>query len=125
MSERLAEIRARADKATPGPWRWNNTQDPYLFGARHLVVMAFARMGMQGAQPQFRDEHNLLMDAGRLNLRDFPDAVFIENARTDVGHLLDLINRVRAAIGEHRTSQGPAATVPVWALERAIDGGEG
>ena len=26
---------------------------------------------------------------------------------------------------EHRTSQGPAATVPVWAIERALDGGEG
>jgi len=50
---------------------------------------------------------------------------FIDNALEDVGHPLDLINRVHAAIGEHRTSQGPAATVPVWAIQEALDGGEG
>ena len=35
------------------------------------------------------------------------------------------LDRVRAAVAEHRTSQGPAGMVPVWALERALNGGEG
>lgn len=74
------KVRELLKAATPGPWGWRNTRDVYLMSAKSLVVMAFGRMGMQGAQPLFRDEHNLLVDAGRANINDYPDAQLIAAA---------------------------------------------
>ena len=94
----LDEIRARADAATAGPWRWRNSNgDVNLFGGgRSWVVMAFERMGMQRAQPVFRGLDNLLYPAGKENLYDFADAQFIAHARTDVPALLAEVDRLRA-----------------------------
>lgn len=96
---RLDDIQARLDAATPGPWWWRNTTEPYLQGARTRIVMAFRRMGTQGAQPQFRDEHGLLVDAGKENINDFPDAALIANAP---GDLAELVTFARAMEGLHR-----------------------
>lgn len=86
---RLEEIRARWEKVTPGPWRWSNTSsEAYLFGARSLVVMAFKRMGMNGAQPVFRREDNILYPAGKENINAFPDAQAIATAPEDIAFLL-------------------------------------
>lgn len=56
--EQLAQIVARRDAATPGPWRWTGNTDvrqmelsTVKFG--RMVVMNFTRWGMSGAQPQF------------------------------------------------------------------------
>ena len=92
--ERLDAIEARAAAAAEGPWRWRNTGEPYLMGAHSRVVMAFSRMGMQGAQPQFRDERNILRDAGGQNLNDFPDATFITHARQDLPALTATVRAV-------------------------------
>jgi hypothetical protein len=97
--ERLAEIRA---KAAEGPWWWSNTSygAPHLFGKGHRVVMTFARMGMQSAQPVFRDrtDYRLLENAGKENLHTFPDAVFIADAPAAIDELLAELDQLRAQV---------------------------
>lgn len=94
--QRKAEIQERLSKATPGPWYWRNTQEPFLFGARSRVVMAFSRMGMQGAQPQFRTADGLLDDTGKANINAYPDADLIAHAPTDIADLLAELDRTTA-----------------------------
>lgn len=98
---RLDEIEARLSAATPGPWAWRNTTEPYLMGLRTRIVMAFRRMGTQGAQPQFRDEHGLLVDAGKENINDFPDAALIAHAPGDLSALVEFARRVEAVLDDH------------------------
>lgn len=94
MTADLATIEAALAAATPGPWYWRNTQSVMLLGGRSKLVMSFERMGMQGAQPLFRDERNIMQPGGRANLYDFPDAYLIANAPT---WLAELVERVRDA----------------------------
>lgn len=105
---RLADARRLADAATEGPWYWRNTLDPLLLGERSKAVMTFARMGMQGAQPQFRGPDGYLIDAGRENLYDFPDARFIAASRQLVPAMEQAL---RAVLALHM--QGFAYGVPV------------
>ena len=92
---RIEEIRARLDKATPGPWYWRNTSptNVLLLGPMSRAVMAFARSGMQGAQPQFRGDDGLLHNSARANICDFADADLIANAPDDIRWLLDALAR--------------------------------
>lgn len=93
----LTEIEARANAATEGPWYWRNSDiNVYLLGARSRAVMAFGRMGTQGAQPEFRDDDGLLHGVQKRNVYDFADADFIAHARTDVQVLLAEVRRLRA-----------------------------
>ena len=94
MSTNLAVIEAALKAATPGPWWWRNTQDPMLLGGRTKLVMSFERMGMQGAQPLFRDAHNIMQPAGRANINEFADANLIANAPS---WLAELVERVKVA----------------------------
>mgnify|MGYP007116841650 CR=1 FL=1 len=122
-TDRLAEIRARADAAAAGPWTWNGYRVPDLMGRAgdpetfeyDIEVIEATHSGECGC----RSLCELELTVGPA------DREFIAHARQDIPHLLDLIDRVRAAVAEHRTSQGPAATVPVWAIQEALDGGEG
>ena len=102
----IAKRRELLDAATEGPWYWRNTQAVYLFGARSRVVMAFERMGMQGAQPVFRDANNVLLPAGKANLHDIPDARFIADARTSLPLALDALQVV---LEHHRSVPGPSS----------------
>lgn len=48
---------------TPGPWHWEinlKFKQVMLINDRGMVVMDFARYGMQNACPLFRDEHDIL-----------------------------------------------------------------
>jgi hypothetical protein len=99
----LDQIEARLSAATPGPWAWRNTSEPYLMGVRTRIVMAFRRMGTQGAQPQFRDAHGLLVDAGRENINDFPDAALIANAPADLASLAAALRAIQALHRPYRT----------------------
>ena len=93
----LTEIEARANAATEGPWYWRNSDiNVYLLGARSRAVMAFKRMGMQSAQPEFRDDDGLLHGVQKRSIYDFADADFIAHARTDVADLLAEVKRLRA-----------------------------
>lgn len=119
---RLDEIEARLAAATPGPWAWRNTTEPYLMGLRTRIVMAFRRMGTQGAQPQFRDEHGLLVDAGKENLNDFPDAVLIAHTPGDLSALVELARRVEAVLDDHESTNEQVFDELDRAMKRLKDG---
>lgn len=113
----LEQIRARAAKATPGPWSWFGNigaGSPYLAtthsGRRY--VMQFARHRMQGAQPVFQqpDEHIMVKGADLAVFEvahrddivgfDNPDATFIAHARADVDTLLQLVDDLTGQVDE-------------------------
>ena len=108
--------------ATEGPWRWSNRQGVYLFGKRSRVVMAFGRMGMHGAQPQFCDERGILQDGGRANLNSFPDAALIADARTSLPLALEALEAVLALLPEQGSADEdrPAGELG-YLIERAIE----
>ena len=82
MTDRLAEIRARLDAATPGPWRAADWDD-----ARGIRVVV-------GEFP--RDPYTLALAE-----RDH-DARFIAHAPTDIAWLLDEVARLREyAVHKH------------------------
>jgi len=76
---------------TPGPWDWyDNGHGAYLGTPHsgHLIVMDFARKGMNGAQPRFatwkgdtRERMGgIMVPAEKLVLADHPDALLIAAA---------------------------------------------
>lgn len=123
----LAAIEARANAATPGPWIWFGHSDGqmHLFSraAYKPVVMGFARLGMQYAQPMFRDpERDLLVKGSELarfqvcpeatsakdprvyrtTLIGFrnPDADFIAHARADVDALIARVHELEQQLAD-------------------------
>lgn len=107
--EWLDAVRADLDEATPGPWGWRNTEEPLLVGARSRIVMAFSRMGVQRAQPEFRDADGLLTKAGKANLYSYPDARLIASAPDR----LDRMERaLRAVLELHREDRGECDACP-------------
>jgi hypothetical protein len=129
-TDRFAEIKARAEAATDGPWSWfGNTDmhDIYL-ATNHSgrkLVLDFARWGMQSARPRF-NEDGLMVDADtiarytvapnatsrqdpavyRADITGFrhPDAEFIANSRADVDWLIGEVERLRALVSEERAA---------------------
>ena len=79
---RLAEIEARADAATAGPWRMGrDTNCQYVLGAQHSIC-----------------ETGILIVGDESNALIIADAAFIAAARTDVPWLVDLARRQAAAL---------------------------
>lgn len=131
VPNREAEIRARAEAATAGPWRWEVNlygKQVNLQGGRRpydISVMRFERWGMRGAAPTFltpgqddwhqrseRAEVYATPAPGRghhadwFQLLDHRDANFIEHARADIPWLLDEIARLRALLHPEDASDG-------------------
>ena len=114
----LDAIKARANAATPGPWRWDGHT---RFGIRldsitsgRPIVMGFVRHGMRGAQPTFWDRkagehpaHNgTYRKAVDIAVLEVPyrddvvalrnaDAEFIAHSRADVEALIAEVERLR------------------------------
>ena len=107
-AEWLDGVRADLRRATPGPWRWRNTEEPLLVGARSRIVMAFSRMGTQRAQPEFRDMDGLLEKAGKANLNSYPDARLIASAPDR----LDRMERALRAVLDLAVAVNAAAIIP-------------
>ena len=85
-AKRLAEIRARAEKATPGPWKWHTSNSWRRLkrddrGISQSVSEPFVA----------RDGHP------DLDINE-PDMQFIAHARTDIPFLLAEIERLRAQV---------------------------
>jgi len=115
-AERLAEIKAREQAATPGEWYWNvntscHTVVLETYSNYRTIVMDCVRWGMGGAAPRFRDMAIDLMHRCETLLKahhnrehhfswcaniDHPDAAFIAHARADVPALLAEVERLRA-----------------------------
>lgn len=89
-SDNLAEIRKRADSATPGPWRmWNPSEGP-----SHLVVDGKIAWLSAVSASGFGDDETI---------PHWSDANFIAHAREDIPRLLDLIVEQRATIAPLET----------------------
>ena len=74
-SEELKEIRERAEKATPGPWRW---ADDKLHAPQEVL--------MEALLCNWEDAY---VDVGKA------DAAFIATARSDIPALLDTVEDLR------------------------------
>lgn len=110
--EGLAEIEARANAATAGPWVWQASmtcRSLLLRDVHHNTVLDFIRWGMGSAQARLNvggimrplvdmlrtpQAHNAWHREGI----DHPDAVFMENANVDVKRLIADLRATRAAL---------------------------
>ena len=111
--DQIDEIKARCEKATPGPWEWDvNSAHKFVnlmtIHSGRFYVMGFERWGAQGAAPKFqvyeRYEGSLYERGSKGMFRadkltksypgrehhegwddfiDHPDALFISNAKQD------------------------------------------
>ena len=98
-SDRLQEIRERAEKATPGPWAcwdgWGPISGGYLEG-----LMAMARIGPSGGRSQE------VLSASDETQRDIyakrEDAEFIAASREDIPYLLQLVTEQQREIDRVR-----------------------
>lgn len=113
----LDEIKARCDKATPGPWEWDVIDAHkciYLESAR-WKVMDFTRYGMNGAAPRFlvdgvmeRADSLLKSIPGKEhhegfdNYIDHPDAQFIAHARQDIPVLLAEVEQLNSYVETYK-----------------------
>ena len=103
--ERLAEIRARAEAATEGPWEatWEEGDDWWS------ITGAPQRVGADGPWA-------LCPEVATSDARDPADATFIAHARTDVPDLVAEIERLRelysAMTGHNSTENGSVVTWP-------------
>ena len=134
--EEFDAIKARADAATAGPWIWSGDakwgsinlatwnyihKNGKRFG--RVTVMDFVRMGMQGAQPRFRDGELMMRKAQHLaqfevchsatHIGDsrvyrydidgirHPDAEFIAHSRADVSALIAEVEQLRSQLYLH------------------------
>ena len=126
--EKLNEIRARLEAATPGPWEWDvnsRFHDARLMTTHsgRYCVMCFRRWGTQGAMPVFqiyekyegrlidRNSHGMahidkLLKSipdkqhhkGFDDYIDHPDADLISNAPSDIKALLEYIEELEERI---------------------------
>ena len=101
--ERLAEIRARVEAATEGPWEADNDCDPGVWGPEHIIVGHYAA----------HDD----MDTSMWEDGSESDREFIAAARTDVGDLLAEVERAREALAAEPTD----AEVEAGALREAAN----
>lgn len=133
MTNKLAEIRARHDAATPGPWRWRGNASSYDVHLRSIrsplnVVLDYVRWGFQGCIPVFRDGGVLtrarLVASAPHNAWDIvgidhPDARAIEHSWEDIDWLLAEIGRLRDSIVDKQFhieflhQHWPAETIPI------------
>ena len=105
-ADRLAEIKARADAATPGPWQWREDEPA------SLVHVTDPRM----------HPWNILKapDWGPT----LADAAFIAAAREDVPWLLDLVDSLTAE-RDALAAQVARESEKVWKVEEVMDDIEG
>lgn len=82
-AEQLAEIQARCDRASPGPWR------SMIEGREHTSGASFIMTG----PPNARGEDIELSGATQ------DDQDFIAHARLDVPQLLEEVRRLRSLLG--------------------------
>ena len=104
--ERLAEIEARVEDATEGPW---HAWDRGIGYELHLGAAAkCGQIRCEDVNGEFRETFKRA------------DAAFIAAARTDVPDLLAEVRRLQAAVERVRDRQGVPMTLPELAAIRAI-----
>lgn len=89
--ERIAQIRARADAATRGPWHVELTAETYIDRPSRYPIYSEVRGIVDVAEG---DTYVAQTKRGNEQARD--DAEFIAHAREDVATLLAEVERLRA-----------------------------
>ena len=88
--QRLQEIKERAEKATPGPWK------VYQDAISTSIGTEFIHPQLNGPMPVITDAYHV---GGAINIYiDDADAEFIAHARQDVPALIAEIERLRSVI---------------------------
>lgn len=109
MADKLAEIRARHEASTPGPWRWRgnaSSKDVHLRSVKSPlnVVLDYVRWGLQGCIPVFNEGGVLRKarlvpsaphNAWDIVAIDHPDARALEHSWEDIDWLLAEIDELR------------------------------
>ncbi len=128
MSEQLNldEIRARCERATPGPWYPRATDDASFMNARYVSTeqgpmmtckdgLVWVHDGLRGMAEGQCDYKSVvcitLLQEPRLAAHASDgcdeDAEFIAHARTDISALLALVDRLTARVGELEAERQP------------------
>lgn len=94
-AERIAQIRARADAATRGPWHVQLTAETYIDRPSRYPIYSEVRGVVDVAEGD-----TYVAQTKRGNEQARADAEFIAHAREDVAVLLAEIERLRAALVE-------------------------
>lgn len=105
---------------TPTPWRWElnlkskSAQlcggDPKAgFGAFDLTVVDFVRWGMNGAQPRFRNDHNIMIQAQGFGVavvgREHHAAWFQDISHPDARFIVLAVNHHDALVAALRDAE--------------------
>lgn len=96
-AERLQEIRARHEAATPGPWAYEAHGDSGDYGVG--VIMDGNDNYIEG----YNDDNDcLLVEVVAIEVKNIVDADFIAHAHVDIPALLDEVERLNAELAEIR-----------------------
>lgn len=110
MTDRIAEITARCEVATPGPWEWRyNSRNDYGVEAESLKGV----ITLEDIYPGYPEcgEH-LIMDIGT------PDADFIAQSREDVPYLL---SQLAERDKELKRLQKEVASLAIESVKRDVE----
>lgn len=93
IQQRLAEIKERAHKATPGPWKWIAEDGSLLglwkaddYGGEGLVLSSPRCKACQKHDPEIKTHRCLWPEEANAN--------FIENSKEDIDWLLKVIDQL-------------------------------
>lgn len=106
--ERLEEIRARCEAATPGPWR----------GDRHDGSIKYAMYGADDTAVLTVDHKDAT--SGFLGDRCVADEEFVLHSRADVSWLLAEIERLRSELEAAKATSTDRAKAGTWVRAGAV-----
>ena len=95
--ERIAEIKARAAKATPGAWRFMRVEKPRRGKWYSDEILTTTLVAATYPGHQVRTDH-------RGGVSPFFDGEFIAHARQDIPDLLDALARAQQEIADLKAS---------------------
>ena len=132
IESRLAEIRAREEAATEGPWTWGgnvDSQNLRLQTWNHrpdgqscgvVQIMDFVRQGMQGAQPRFMEDLMMVKASDRAIYEVAPTAASRKDPRVYRGDIVGIKHPDAEFIAASRTDL-PALLAAVEAVIKRAD----
>jgi hypothetical protein len=100
-TDRLADIRARLDAATPGPWKASVVDSPRSTCSTAIYSHAYAA---GDARSEVLPSYPI--KAGYARMRR-ADAVLMANARDDLAHLLGLVGDLQGQLDKARALHQP------------------
>lgn len=103
--EELNEIEARANAATPAPWRWGCwetnffSQEPAEITKRNTLEHLPSMLQFSAGVRKPEDDSKLVLQASPdYDAPSFEDRMFIAHARTDIPALIAEVRRLRGSL---------------------------